>query len=149
MRSMFYLWAGVAGAIIPLQALINAHLGRAIGGPLWAAAASFAVGTLTLIVYSSSFAASGLLLNQAVATVPWWAWVGGVLGAFFVTSSVVVVAEIGAAGMVSIVIMGQLVSAVLLDHFGILHAAQPATVSRMIGVLLLMGGVYMIIRAPA
>ena len=148
MRSTFYLLAGLAGAIIPLQALINAHLGRAIGGTLWAATTSFAVGTLALIAYSSSFATSGVLINQAISTLPWWAWIGGILGAFFVASTIVVVTEIGAAGMVSIVIMGQLVSAVLLDHYGILHAAQPASFSRIMGVVLLMAGVLLITRTP-
>jgi transporter family-2 protein len=149
MRSMYYLLAAVAGAVIPLQALINSHLGRAIGGPLWAAATSFAVGTIALIAYSLSFAPSGFLINQALATLPWWAWTGGFLGAFFVTSSIVVVSEIGTTEMVALVIMGQLVSAALLDHFGILHAAQPASLSRMMGVVLLMAGVLLITRAPA
>ena len=149
MRSMFYLLAGLAGVIIPLQALINAHLGRVIGGPLWAATASFAIGTAALIAYSSAFSGSAPLVAQALSALPWWAWIGGLLGAFFVTSSVVVVSEIGAAGMVAMVITGQLISAVLLDHYGVLHAAQPVSVSRMAGVVLLIAGALLITRTPA
>ena len=149
MRATYYLLTGLAGAIIPLQALINAHLGRAIGGPLWAATTSFAVGTVALLAYSSTFSASGPLLTQAFATLPWWGWLGGLFGAFFVATSVLVVVEIGTAGMVATVIAGQLISAVLLDHYGILHAAQPVSLSKIMGVVLLMAGVVLIIRPPS
>jgi transporter family-2 protein len=149
MRSIFYLLAGVAGALVPLQALINAHLGRAIGGPFWASATQFAIGTVALIAYSWSFSATGPLINQAVSTLPWWAWIGGIFGAFFIASTIVIVPKIGATAMLATIIMGQLVSAVLLDHYGVLHAAQPVSFSRIMGVCFLMVGVLLITRTPS
>lgn len=149
MRSISYLLAGIAGAAMPLQALINAHLGRAIGGPLWAATAQFVVGTAALTAYSLLFSTSGPLFSQAASTLPWWGWIGGTLGAFFIATSIAIVPKIGATGMIATVIMGQLTAAVLLDHYGVLHVAQPVSFSRVMGILLLMAGVLLITRTPA
>jgi bacterial/archaeal transporter family-2 protein len=72
---------------------------------------------------------------------PWWAWIGGALGAVFVTSSVVVPVRIGAAAFFGIVVAAQLVTSVLADQYGWLSLEQKdVTPLRALGVGLLIGG---------
>ncbi len=72
--------AALSGALVALQAPTNAMLARAVGSPLNAALVSFAVGTAALLVLALSF---GVRPNHAaVRDLPWYAWVGGLYGAF-------------------------------------------------------------------
>jgi transporter family-2 protein len=72
-------------------------------------------------------------------------WTGGVLGAFFVTVTVVVARELGAVSMLSLLIAGQMLAAVVLDHFGWAgFSVQGVSVLRLVGVVLLVTGAVMI-----
>jgi transporter family-2 protein len=141
----YVILTAVAGVLIPVQALLNARLGSYLSGPLSAAFVNFAVGLSVLAGYL-------LILRTTVpsaaqmAAAPAWAWLGGVLGAFFVTVSTLSVIKLGAAGMISIIIAGQLIASILLDHYGVLHAAQPITAMRVLGAVLLLAGAYLILR---
>ena len=70
----------LCGALMAAQGAINGHLADGIGGPIQAALISFAVGSAVLL-------AANLILGHSVpsaeqaAALPWWAWVGGILGA--------------------------------------------------------------------
>lgn len=147
MTNWLYLALAFAGgAILPLQALINARLGGHVGGAVWAAAISFQAGALVLIALQ-------LLLRApwpsatVIAGVPAWAWVGGALGAFYVTVVVLVVPRVGAASLMASVIFGQVVASLLLDQFGVLAAApHPASPLRIAGAGLLLVGVVLITR---
>ncbi len=144
MKSLFVVLAALGGAVLPLQALINARLGTSMNGPIWAATISFAVGTTGLFAY--------LLVQRApfpgpaqAATVPAWAWLGGLLGAFYVASATITVPKLGAAAMISLVILGQMTASLLLDHFGVLSAGHPITPLRLLGAALLVGGAMLIV----
>ncbi len=82
-----------------------------------------------------------------MASLPWWAWVGGLIGAVMVTSAATAVPRIGVAAWVSAVIAGQLIAAVLYDQFGAFgQAVRPATPLRLAGVGFLIVGVYLVRR---
>jgi len=140
---MNYLFAAMAfacGAIVPLQATINATLRTHLPSPMQAALISFAVGTLALLLYVIA-ERSPWPTAAAVADVPWWGWIGGVLGAFFVFSSLVVVPKLGAAAMLAIIVAGQMTSSLLMDHFGVLGLAQQAiTPIRLLGAGMVVAG---------
>jgi transporter family-2 protein len=84
---LLLLFAVVAGAFLPLQAGVNARLAHFIGGPVRAAMVSFVVGALLLFVVVALFDRSG---EHRAAGAPWWVWIGGAFGAFYVTATVVV-----------------------------------------------------------
>ena len=142
--TLFILMALVAGISVPTQAGINAQLGLWTKSPVIAATISFAVGTLTLVIYT--FATRIPL--PAVATIgshPWWIWIGGALGAFFVTATIVLVPKLGATTMVTTILAGQMVASLLLDHFGALgYPLHPISLGRIAGVLLVCAGVWLI-----
>ena len=138
------LLALVAGACLPTQAGINVHLSHWTRSPILAAAISFAVGTASLMAYAL-IARIPIPAVAGLAGRPWWIWTGGFLGAFFVTATVILAPRLGAAAMVALIIAGQMVASLLLDHFGILgYAAHPINGWRVLGVALLVAGVVLI-----
>ncbi|MGH3003066.1 MAG: DMT family transporter [Gaiellaceae bacterium] len=138
---LLLLFAIVAGSFLPLQAGINARLAQFVGGPVRASLISFFIGTVVLFVVVLLFYRGGARGGHA----PWWAWVGGVLGAFYVTSTVVVPVRIGAAAFFGILVAAQLVTSVLADQFGWLTFEQKSvTPLRAVGVVLLIAGALLV-----
>jgi transporter family-2 protein len=143
---LYMLLAVVAGAVLPLQAVINARLAANVGGASWAAAISFLVGAVGLLVVQIVTRAPWPGLDR-LAAVPIWTWVGGLLGAVYVVSVIISVPRLGTASVIALVIFGQLVVSLLLDHFGVLVAApHPINAIRLIGASLLFGGALMVLR---
>lgn len=135
-----------AGAVLPLQALINGRLGQHLGGPLWAASVSFFVGTCSLLLFQALQRAPAPASTQLSGT-PFWLFFGGMLGAFYVGSATTSVPRLGATVLVSLLIGGQLVASLLLDHFGVLmRDPHPVTFLRLVGVALLFAGAMLILR---
>lgn len=135
-------FAAVAGVFLPLQAAINSQLARHVGGPVRASMISFGVGTIALLAVVALFYRSE---SQHAGQAPWWAWVGGLLGAFYVTSTVVVPVRIGAAPFFGILVAAQLVMGVLIDRFGLVGFPERSlSPLRLLGVALLIGGALLV-----
>lgn len=145
MNAMGWLLVLLVGAVLPLQALVNARLGALSFGPLFASLASFAVGTLALLLAWLATRPQGLDAG-VLARAPWWAWTGGLLGAAFVVIATVMVPRLGAAALICLVVFGQLAGSLLLDHFGVLHPRQPADPLRILGVVLVAAGALLVVR---
>ena len=144
MRPMIMLTALVAGALMPVQAGINARLRDFLGDPLVASLVSFSVGTVALILFVL-FARIPLPTLGMASAAPWWTWLGGALGAFFVAVSVILAYKLGATGLMAWIIAGQLVASLLLDHNGALgFAVREASWPRLLGVALLFGGAVLV-----
>ncbi len=143
--SLFYvLLTLVAGACSPIQAGINAQLSSWAGHVAVAAFISFFVGTLALLVY---VLALGMPWPQLAAAgqLPWWIWTGGCLGAFLVAISIVAAPKLGAAAMIAVLVAGQMLSSVVLDHFGLVgYDVRPVSSLRVLGSILLVTGVVLI-----
>ena len=135
----------VAGALLPLQALINARLGGALGSPLWGAAAQNIIGAAGMIAIILVMRPVTPSLS-AVAGVPAWAWVGGLMGMVYVFSVLVAAPALGAARMMVCVIAGQMVASIALDHFGVLHERRPISLTTLGGAALLMAGAALVLR---
>jgi transporter family-2 protein len=141
---LYLLVCLVAGALMPLQAGVNAQLARWVGHPVTASLVSFAVGTLVLLAYTAALRPQlpGL---SALAAAPWWVWAGGLLGSVFVTAAAAFAPRLGAATFISVTIAGQVLVSILLDHFGAVgFAARPVSPLRLIGALLLVAGVLLV-----
>lgn len=134
----------VVGGLIAMQPAVNAGLGRATGN-IAAALLSFAIGTLLLAVIAA-LAGQAQGLTEAL-DVPWYYLLGGVLGAAYVFTALVTVSSIGAGGVAAATITGQLTLSLVLDKVGFLGLEeQPITIERVIGVVLLLAGTFLIVR---
>jgi transporter family-2 protein len=146
MQSLYYLLGLGVGAGLVVQVGMNSTLRSLLGSPIVAALISFLVGSLALAVYAG-LARTPLPLRAQLGAVPAWAWLGGVLGAFYVASSVIVGPRLGAATLLALVVLGQLGTSLLVDHYGWLGFPQhPLNFVRVLGAVLLFGGVLLITR---
>ena len=144
MRPMIMLTALVAGALMPVQAGINARLREYLGEPVMASLVSFCVGSLALLAFILVTRTPWPTMAVA-ATAPWWTWFGGAFGAFFVAVTIILAFKLGATGLMAWIIAGQLIGSVLLDHTGALgFAVREVSWPRMAGVLLLFFGAILV-----
>jgi transporter family-2 protein len=125
----FLLLALVAGAMMPTQAAINNKMAVTVGSPILAAFISFLVGTIALLVYA---VATGVPLGDMASAknAPPIAWAGGILGAFFVASAVILVPRIGVAMTFSFARMRERYRAGVNDVFESLGLQQAAALDR-------------------
>jgi transporter family-2 protein len=131
------------GLAIALQPSINARLAQKVGS-FESSLISFVVGTVALL---GMVMISGRGNLRGVTEISWWELTGGLLGAYFVTMTILAVPRIGTAAVMAIVIAGQLTTGVLLDHYGAFGMRQiPLTPVRGIGILLLCLGAGLVIR---
>ncbi|MEL6684382.1 MAG: DMT family transporter [Pseudomonadota bacterium] len=129
-----------AGIGIPVLAALNAALGRHIGSPAVAATVLFVVAlTVSAIV-------TFLTNPQAIAklaTAPKHLFLAGALIAFYVLSITWIAPTMGVGNAVFLVLLGQLISAAAIDHFGLFSAqASPLTLTRTAGIALMAMGVF-------
>jgi bacterial/archaeal transporter family-2 protein len=144
MKILFYLLPVFAGVAITIQSGINSQLRTAIQHPVMAAFISFVVGTIALAVLLIFSKETVPGLSQ-YSSIEWYKYTGGLLGAFVVTVTLLSVAEIGAANMFVLIIAGQLTTAVLMDHFGVLGMkANPVSVQKILGIFLLVIGAWLV-----
>lgn len=134
------------GALLTIQAGINAQLRTFLGPPVTAAFASFGVGLAALLLLALVTRTS-VLSAAVVGRVPWWAWLGGLFGATYVVSAVVLAPRLGATLFVGVLVAGQLAAAVILDQFGWLgFPEQRVSAWRLVGVGCLLAGVWLVKR---
>jgi transporter family-2 protein len=142
----YFLLALVAGAMMPTQAAINNKLAGYVQSPISAAFVSFLIGTIGLFVY---MLVTGTPIGNLtdVKYAPPIAWLGGLLGAFFVTCTVILAPRIGVAMTFSLIVAGQMLITLVLDHFGFLGLpVKEISVARVGGILLITAGVVIIRR---
>ena len=138
------LLALALGCFLPVQASINAKLGGFLKAPLMAALVNFMVGGFVLLlVVLGTRTPNNLLL--AVKEAPVYVWIGGLMGSIFVGSIIFLIPRLGAALSFSLIVCGQLVFSLILDHFGMFGVpVQPINWGRIAGVFLILGGVLVI-----
>lgn len=135
----------IAGALNAVQSGANAALGKSLGQPLMAALVIVAVSATSLLVV-------GLVSGQIAwpepgraAAVPWWAWLGGMMGALFVMSQLLVAGKIGAGAFMGVSVTAAVIASIALDHFGLVgFEPHPAGVARFVGGALMIGGVILV-----
>ncbi len=144
MKWLSLILAFSAGAVLPLQAGINSQLRTYAGSPLIATFISFLVGTLLLFAMALALRLPWPSVS-VLAQAPWWAWLGGLLGAILVFLAIVLAEELGAAVMVALIITGQMIVSLVLDHYGLVgYPRNSLSPARVIGTVLLLSGVFLI-----
>ncbi|QII49079.1 DMT family transporter [Bacillus paralicheniformis] len=141
------LIAGIlAGMAIPVQTSINSRLGMKIGSPYGAAAISFFAGTLILLIVALVTERHFLSIIGLLPSIPLWIFIGGgCLGVFYLTSNILLLPRLGSALTVVVTLLGQMVMALAIDHFGWFHIpVHELNFPRIIGILFIISGVFII-----
>ena len=140
-----YLYAAVAGCMNALQAGTNAGLGKALDNKLLAGV--FVLATSCGIMAMTALATGRLHLPSAdkVASVPWWAWTGGVLSAGFILSQLYAAEKMGSAVFMTITVTAAVLTSLALDHWGLVGFEQHAfNWGRGAGAALILAGLALI-----
>jgi len=135
--------AFLAGAFLPIQAGMNARLGKAVESPVHASMFSFVVGAVGLVAYI--LGTRQTVSWSGVKEAPGYVWLGGLLGAFYVTTIILAFPKLGPGLTFGLVVAGQMIMSVLLEHNNILVAQQnPISWMKIVGIALVIAGVAII-----
>jgi transporter family-2 protein len=146
MSGLLWPLVGVlAGAMVAVQAPINADLARGLGSTLAAATISFLSGAVLLgLITFLIIRAQGAAVTWREPE-PWLFVVGGLLGAVYVTSTIVLIPRLGAAALMAFLITGQLIAGMAIDRLGVLGVAvREISLGRFAGACLLVLGAVMV-----
>lgn len=144
MSNVFWILLVLAtGSLLPVQAGLNTRLGHAAGNAVYASLISFIVGGLGLLAYVIVTRQQGSLEGAKAA--PFIDWTGGLIGALYVTVTILAFPKIGPAMTFGLVVAGQMIMSVVLDHTNTL-VAQPHAFNlyRLLGIAMIIGGVVII-----
>lgn len=133
-----------AGCSVAFQQLLNANLGKALQSAWWSAFVSYFGGTIALAVLLIILREP--LFNLASATrAPLIAWTGGIFGAIFIATSIIMIPRLGVATVMTLIIAGQLLSSLVFDYFGLLGTPEhQITFVRLLGAACLISGAAMV-----
>ena len=142
--SMFFVYlivALAAGVALATQSAINTQLAKAMSGEaVIATFISFAVGTI--ILFFIAWVKTDLWGNlSAIPSQPWWKLIGGVLGAIVVFTTVLLAPKLGITAMLFFIIIGQLITATTIDHFGLIGMPiREVNITKLIGLIIVAFG---------
>lgn len=146
MTAIYACLALMAGLGLAVQVGLNNGLRARMGHPIPAALVSFALGTLALALFTALIRPTWPEAKRFTGA-PGWIWFGGVVGACYVATTATFSTKLGAARWLALVVTGQILTSIVLDHFGLVgFPVRPATVPRVVGVLLLLAGVAIVLR---
>lgn len=139
-KIIWIILAFVAGSFLPMQAGMNSRLAKTGGSPIYASMISFSVGVIALIIYI--LLSSQNISWKGLKDAPSYAWLGGILGAFYVTVIVFTFPKIGPGLTFGLVVAGQLLTSIIMEHFKIMGAQhQPISLGRIGGMFFIVIGV--------
>ena len=143
---IFPLLALVTGALIPIQAATNAGFSKSIGNPVITGLMVFVVGLITMLAYLLATRTSFPSVQQ-LTHVPAYGYLGGLIVATYVVMITILVPKIGVGPAIGLIVVGQIICAVTIDHFGLFHVAvRPANLTRIAGLLFMIVGVYLVMK---
>lgn len=141
---MFFVYliiALAAGIALATQSAINTQLAKAMSGEaVIATFISFAVGTIVL--FFIAWVKTDLWGNlSTVPSQPWWKLIGGILGAVVVFTTVLLAPKLGITAMLFFIIVGQLITATTIDHFGLIGMPiREVNITKFIGLIIVAFG---------
>jgi transporter family-2 protein len=138
------LLALAAGTSFVIQQAVNSNLRIELGSAWWAGFISYLGGTLVMLVMVVLMRAPLLSFNL-ISRSTWWSWSGGLFGAIYIAISILLLPRLGAFTVVALIVIGQLVTSLVFDHFGILNVpCYPITFTRIVGGIFLLAGAVLI-----
>jgi transporter family-2 protein len=138
----------VVGVGLVSQAGVNAQLKIGMSSSLQAAFVSFVVGTAVLgmlvVIEGKPWFPQG-----SISSLPWWAWIGGLLGAFNIAMSIYLAPQLGALALAISIVCGQVIASIFYDQYGLLgYPTIEMTPQRIGGALLIILGVMLVTYQP-
>lgn len=148
MSWLFAPFAVLLGVVLTTQVATNALLGKALGNDYIPAAVNMAIGLVVTAGLTWSLT-SEWPSREMVRAAPWYVWIaGGVMGTIYLTGNILLAPRLGAGELVGLVVAGQLIFSVLLDHFGWIGFAQhSASLPRLAGCTFMIAGVFLIAKS--
>jgi len=145
-KIVLYLFAVGSGLMNAVQSGCNSTLGKSIG--------QFPAAVVIGLIATGSAVAFGLVAGglawpaaDKVAGAPWWAWVGGVLGATFIMAQLFVAGEVGSGVFIAMTVTASVTMSLVLDHYGLVgFEVHPAGWGRIAGALFMFAGLGLIAR---
>lgn len=144
---MELLWLSlsvVVGFLVPIQSGANARLSQGLDDTSLAVIVSLFTGMVGLLLVR---AASGMPWPSLarLATVPWWAFAGGLISAAYLGVAAKASPLLGVALFSAAFVFGQFACSITLDHFGWMgFPVRELTLSRLLGVGLIIAGVLVV-----
>ena len=144
MSAFSYLLVIGAGVSVALQQVLNANLRAELGSPWWAGFISYFVGMLAMLAVALT-SSSPRLPNVLAGATSWLSWTGGLFGALFIGTAIFMVPRLGAATVLALIVVGQMLGSLAFDHFGLLGLPHhPVSPTRLAGAASLLLGVVLI-----
>ncbi len=146
---VFFIAALITGALIPVQAQTNAGFSKAMGSPQVTGLMVFFIGLISMALYVTVTRAPLPKMEQITAA-PWYTYLGGLIVPFYVIAITILVPRIGVGAAIGLVVTGQILCAVAIDHFGLFNATVlHIDIRRAAGVVLMIAGVYLVMSKKA
>lgn len=143
---LFILLSCGIGFAMTIQTAINTQLREQLNAPLQAALLSFFVGTIVLVVLVILQPVPKPSLTQLMG-LPWYLWMGGFLGVYAISISIFTAPQLGFLTFSGLVIFGQIVMSMVLDHFGWLGVEKtPLHWQRIVGAMIIFTGVMLTLQ---
>ena len=139
------IFAAGIGLAMATQTAINSQLRQYLNSPIQAAFFSFLVGTICLAIMMLVMMWNGSATKPTLSQlneIPIWLWVGGLLGVYAVTASIYTAPKLGFLTFTGLVLFGQVIMSMLLDHFGLIGVEKnPVNWQRLLGATLIAIGI--------
>jgi transporter family-2 protein len=143
---IYLIMALITGALIPIQASTNSTFSKSVGNPFSAGLMVFIVGLLGMLIFVF-IARISLPTSQQLVSAPLYSYAGGLIVATYVIMITILVPRVGVGTAIAFIVTGQIAFAVLIDHFGLFNTPiRLMTAARLMGVLLIIGGVYLVMK---
>jgi transporter family-2 protein len=143
---IYFALALITGALIPIQAATNSTFSKSIGNPIITGLMVFGVGLIGMLLFVL-FSRTAFPTVQELSSAPLYGYLGGIIVALYVVMITILVPRIGVGPAIGLIVTGQIICAVVIDHFGLFQVAvQPIGIKRATGLLLMIFGVYLVIK---
>ena len=139
------IFAAGIGLAMATQTAVNSQLRQYLNSPIQAAFFSFLVGTICLAIMMLVMMWNGSATKPTLSQlneIPIWLWVGGFLGVYAITASIYTAPKLGFLTFTGLVLFGQVIMSMLLDHFGLIGVEKnPVNWQRLLGAILIAIGI--------
>lgn len=150
MNAQVYIWliiGFVFGFCPPIQTAINSALGQQLHSSILASLISFTIGTIALFILTLIFNRTLKMkaYDQQKGKLKPIYFIGGILGVIFVTTNIILMPHLGAALTTIIVMLGQMLMGIIIDHFGLLGTyVNKITKRKIVGIVAMMIGIVLL-----
>jgi len=143
---IFLSLALITGALIPIQAATNAAFSKSIGNPLVTGLMVFIVGLVVMILFIL-ISGTTFPTRQQIMSTSLYSYLGGIIVATYVVMITILTPRLGVGTAIGLIVTGQIICAVIIDHFGLFNVAvHSISITRLAGVLLMIAGIYLVMK---